>query len=456
MKKQELNNWYSALSRHKAIVAIVLIFLVLKLMLPFLMEDDANVYWYMGKLVSEGVVPYRDFRVVHPPLMLFLSALFFRIFGAGLMVGRMVPALSGVGILIFTYLLGNKAKEGMGTLAAVFLFFSPHFQTLTNSMLGASLNLVFLLASFYFLTEKRDAVAGVCFVLAGLARFSSFPFFILMLLYVAWKKRWRFFYGVGALAPVLVALAMAPNFLEYSVFSVFTRNVLQSLKMAGFYIFLIVNRGVIAMGAIGAYLVTLAKKKSEMLQFAVVACASILLSLFLSEIRYWYIYYSLPFFCILGAYFVRHVQGLVPKKARLGLVLLVGLILFWGFAPVLDYSDSKMVEDVLAPAVRPGMVIYDLSGTKAAYMGLKYGTRLPVELVDNNAIALASGDVEPAYVVHVLGQEKPSYIIDYRQDERTTYWMTTEIKDFIGDNYKPALQATEDETGNMLAIWERK
>lgn len=445
------------LSEYRIIVAIVLIFFILKFMLPFLLSDDANMYWYLGKLVSEGQVPYRDFRIGHPPLMFFISAFFFKIFGASLMVGRLVPALSGVGILLLTYLLGEKAKKGLGNLAAAFLFLSPHFQMLTNSMIGASLNLVFLLASLYMLVEKRDALAGVFFVLAGLARYSAFPMFLVILGYVAWKKRWKFAYGVGAMLPIAVWVLLIPNFFEHTVVNMFARNVLQSPKMTGLAYFFFTQKWVVLMGVGGAYLAFYSKKKSELLQVLAVVCASTVLILLLPEIRYWYLYYSLPFFCILGAYAIKHLLKEVPNKWGKWVFLgIVGLVLFWSFALVLDYRDSAIVEEILAPKITPGMGVYDLSGTRGAYMAMKHGTRIPPGLVDNNGIALASGVANAGDIVQILENSMPAYLIDYREDERTTYWATTEIRGFVENNYMPFAEGAEENTGNVLVIWERR
>ena len=35
---------------------------------------DENVYYYMGKMVSEVYVPYRDFFYAHPPLQFYIMS----------------------------------------------------------------------------------------------------------------------------------------------------------------------------------------------------------------------------------------------------------------------------------------------------------------------------------------------------------------------------------------------
>ena len=51
---------------------IILIFVLIEIKaLLFYKPGDENVYLHMGKLLSEGVLPYKDFFYAHPPLQLF-------------------------------------------------------------------------------------------------------------------------------------------------------------------------------------------------------------------------------------------------------------------------------------------------------------------------------------------------------------------------------------------------
>ena len=49
--------------------------------LSTIQPGDENVYYYMGRLVSEGKMPYRDFFFAHPPLQIYLIALVYKAFG---------------------------------------------------------------------------------------------------------------------------------------------------------------------------------------------------------------------------------------------------------------------------------------------------------------------------------------------------------------------------------------
>jgi len=371
------------------------------------------------------------------------------------MVGRLVPALSGAGILVFTYLLGEKAGKGMGIIAALFLFLSGHFQVLTSSMLGSSLNLLFLMASLYFLISEREAYAGVFFVLAGLARYSSYQMFVIILAYVVWKKRWKFFYGVGAMVPVLLGVFLMPNFVDYTILQMFTRNVLTTQKYAGFVSFLIIQKWLLLIAAMGGIAVLLKEERNEVIDLSGVAFASIFAIFLMPEIRYWYVFYAFPFLCILGAHFLRYIKEIKGEKVWKAVFAVFVFLMLGKFFAAVTYSDSPVAEEILGPVVYPGMFVYDLSSTRGSYMAMKYRTRIPPELVENNGIGLASGSSDPAEIVRILESDPPVYIIDYRQDERTTYWMSTEIKEFVDNNYEPHSEAIEENTGISLVVWER-
>ena len=57
------------------IAVIVLFLIVVSKGLTNPQPGDENVYYYMGKLISEGKVPYRDFFLAHPPLHIYIIAL---------------------------------------------------------------------------------------------------------------------------------------------------------------------------------------------------------------------------------------------------------------------------------------------------------------------------------------------------------------------------------------------
>jgi hypothetical protein len=57
-------------------------------------DMDEGTYLYAGKLVAEGQLPYRDFLLVHPPLIAILTGVWERLFGSDIMPARIAFMLT--------------------------------------------------------------------------------------------------------------------------------------------------------------------------------------------------------------------------------------------------------------------------------------------------------------------------------------------------------------------------
>ena len=88
---------------------------------------DENTYYYMGKLITEGKVPYKDFFFAHPPLQIYLIAFIYRIFGFNIIALKLIPLIS---TLISAFFIFRITKEKFGNYAAIIS--SLLFFTITN------------------------------------------------------------------------------------------------------------------------------------------------------------------------------------------------------------------------------------------------------------------------------------------------------------------------------------
>jgi len=74
---------------------------------------DENIYYYTGKLISDGKVPYGDFLFVHPPLHGYLTALVYGLFGFNIFILKSVPLIS---ILISAFLIFMPSASGLDVI----------------------------------------------------------------------------------------------------------------------------------------------------------------------------------------------------------------------------------------------------------------------------------------------------------------------------------------------------
>src|SRR3989338_8608476 len=162
---------------------IVFIFIVLKgLLTP--QPGDENVYYYMGKLIAEGKLPYKDFFYAHPPLQIYLIALIYNIFGFNIVALKAVPLISTLISAFFIFKIAKRFGNSAAITASLLFLFS--YSAMFNSVFsfGIDVATMFLVIGAYFLWNKSNGIlAGLFFGLAGITRLLSLiPIFIIFAL----------------------------------------------------------------------------------------------------------------------------------------------------------------------------------------------------------------------------------------------------------------------------------
>lgn len=102
-----------------------------------------------------------------PPLYMWITAVFFRIFGVGEFAVRLFSAVSGVLVVLFTYIFAKKVfGRKQGFVSGIILATASHFIIFARrGMLDIPLTLFFIL-SFYFFWVSRDNPKNM--ILSGL------------------------------------------------------------------------------------------------------------------------------------------------------------------------------------------------------------------------------------------------------------------------------------------------
>ncbi|MBI2131048.1 glycosyltransferase family 39 protein, partial [Candidatus Woesearchaeota archaeon] len=133
---------------------------------------DENVYYYMGKLVSEGSVPYRDFFYAHPPLQLYILAAAFKLFGFNIAVLKLIPLASVLVTALFVYLTARHLFGSLkGVIALAMYLFS--YSIMFNSVFSFGLETatMFLIIGVHqYFVKGRAFIGGLFFGIAGVTR----------------------------------------------------------------------------------------------------------------------------------------------------------------------------------------------------------------------------------------------------------------------------------------------
>ena len=198
--------------KNKQSYALLSLFMLIFILIAFkglktIQPGDENVYYYMGKLVSEGKIPYRDFFFAHPPLHIYLTALVYKLFGFNIVALKLMPLIS---TLITSFFIFRIAKKfGNFEAVAASLLFLSSYSVMFNSIFsfGIELAAMFLVIGAYFLLNKNNYwTAGLFFGLAGITRLLSLiPIAIISILVLFSNKKSFFKLSSGFLMIFLLA-----------------------------------------------------------------------------------------------------------------------------------------------------------------------------------------------------------------------------------------------------------
>ncbi|WFN34595.1 TIGR03663 family protein [Methanogenium sp. S4BF] len=200
------------------IVALILRFFVLDLKLFH--HDEAVHAWFSFKLLTEGTYVYDP--VYHGPLLYYITAGMFALFGDSDLIGRIVPALLGTLMVLLVwpiYRLGYLGRQG-ALIAALFLAISPDMvyfsRFLRNDIFIAFFSLLIVVALLYYFEYGQRRYVLVAALAAGLGCCSKenmpiilaiFGVFLLAAVVLKWvhlKKGWwvDFILGIAVMGAV--------------------------------------------------------------------------------------------------------------------------------------------------------------------------------------------------------------------------------------------------------------
>ena len=179
--------------------ALLSLFMIIFILITFkglktIQPGDENVYYYMGKLVSEGKIPYKDFFFAHPPLHIYLIALVYKISGFSIVALKLVPLAATIATAFFIFRTAQKFGNMEAIAASLLFLFS--YSIMFNSVFsfGIELAAMFLVIGVYFLFNRNNYwIAGLFFGLAGITRLLSLIPIAVILIFAFFSSKRTFF-----------------------------------------------------------------------------------------------------------------------------------------------------------------------------------------------------------------------------------------------------------------------
>ncbi|MBI4452358.1 glycosyltransferase family 39 protein [Candidatus Woesearchaeota archaeon] len=308
---------------------------------------DENDYFYMGKLIAEGKMPYKDFFYAHPPLHIYIIALVYRIFGFNITALKLIPLISA---LISSFFIFKLTKEKFGNLESVIasLLFMSSYSIMFNSVfsLGIMTATMFLVIGFYFLfAENNYYTSGLFLGLASITRLLALvPIFTALAIIFFYDRKnlaklllpflgiflalnliFIFLYGGSYIDPIykfhlLKKTGSGENLREY--FDAVKYNWVIFLSAAAF---------------------VFAKGKKPLAPFLVTSAIYLIFLLTLKKFFGFYFVIAFPFLAVIGGYTLANIltQTKINNKFKMAIGGVFMLLFLWNLAADASFLQKK-------------------------------------------------------------------------------------------------------------------
>lgn len=393
------------------IFAVAFIAIALKGLIT-LQPGDENVYYYMGKLVSEGKFPYKDFFYAHPPLHIYLIALIYKIFGFKIAVLKAVPLISTLISAFFIFKIAKKFGNSEAVISSLLFLFA--YSTMFNSVFsfGIGAATMFLTIGFYFLWNKSNGIlAGLFFGLAGITRLLSLVPILTIFALALFSNRRNFlkllcgfcivFLIINGLFVLFLGRTYAEQVYKYHLLKSFDT----SENFKEYTDTLSLNWILFA----SACLFVFVKEKKQINTFAIISAVYLVSLLFLKKIFGFYFIITFPFLALIGGYSIVKIFSISAiKKWKVPLAVLLLLAFSWDFA-----SNVLFLEKIGFAGFERGKELMDFVNSASNKDTLLFGDDSVVPLLalmTNRRIALDYADTNNE--VFLSGMRNLSDVLD--------------------------------------------
>ena len=353
---------------------------------------DENVYYYMGKLINEGKIPYKNFFYAHPPLHLYLIALIYNIVGFNIIILKIIPLIS---TLISAFFIFKIAKEKFDNTEAILssLLFLFSYSIMFNSVFsfGIEIATMFLLIGMYFFMNKKNYIlSGIFFGLASVTRLLSLvPVFIIFLIVLLSSKKNFLKLSSGFLIIFLLvngifALMLGNDYLTpvYKFHLLKTWDSQENIKE---YIDIIKLNWILFLSAL---LIIFVKDKKPINIFLLISIIYLLFLMSLKKLFGFYFITIFPLLALIGGYSIVNLfrQLNFPKKSKIFVLIIFFLIFSWNLI-----SDTLFLEKVGFKGFERGKDLIDFINSISNHGTLLFGDDSVVPLlalITNKEIAL--------------------------------------------------------------------
>ncbi len=407
----------------RILLILVLVFLIIELKgLNHIALGDEFAYYYMGKLVSNGAMPYRDFFLAHPSLEIFLYGSVFSFFGFNLMLLKLVPFLSIVLVALILFKSTKKISNVFALIAVALYLYTYTIMLEATYSYDISLSIFFMVLSFYFLIAKnKPLLSGIIYSIACLSSFHSLvflPAFLIFIFLIKEKKKFRFLYGFLSVF-ITVNIVFLMVFGNNYFIDVFKYHFIKP-KQAGanlevFKNILIKNWFL----AVGFVLFFISKNKKKFMLPLLLSLNYILFLLVSNRIFSYYFLILIPFIVLLSAYGFYDFTSRLKNKAKnifliiIFIVIIINAVLTANYLIKTNFKNLESFDELKTFITKNSNKDDELFGDlyTTPMLALYTNRQIAFNFVDTNALRFLSNLPPINEVIEKIKNEKTKFVI---------------------------------------------
>jgi len=327
-------------------ISSIILFLAIKLPRMYFKFSDENIYFYMAKLILQGLTPYKDFYFASPPLQIYIISFFLSLFKNHLILLKLIPIISTIITSYFILrIVSKKFSEKQSLIASILYLFSFVVLTTTDHSTGVHLSAMFILGMVYFIYYEKPFLAGIFGSLALLTRlYSPFPIAgaALYLLILERKKLWKFILGCSLpffITSIFMQLISNGNFLESIFF--FRMRLVDMIGIPKYRILSFFTKWDLTL-VIGSLFFYFTKKKKEFLLPLSITTFLLIFYILYSDLYYLYLGLIIPFLSIFTSHSLMHFRKIKSFNILI-IIFLIFIISFNSFHYTKDHSETARI-----------------------------------------------------------------------------------------------------------------
>lgn len=386
--------------------------------------SDENTYFYMGSLVSQGFLPYKDFFYAHPPLNVLLLAALIKVFGFNMIVLKLIPVIASALIAVFIYLILEKAASRFAGLTAAILFlFSYQTLRVSTYVTGIETATLLIVIALYFLFSEKSRkylYAGALLGIAGITAFFSVIAAVIIAVVLLLRNRknsFQFllgFFAVFAAVNILLLVFFGSSYLTPVVLYHFLKP--ETMPASAILLSIVKDNWLLAAAA-ALFLFIEDKKRVSIV--ALLAAAYIVFFMFYKSLFGYYTFIILPLLALLAGYSLFNVAGKLASKFNLNQrFILIALGVVIGISAVLaankyigygfqDFNNAKEIAQYLAQD--PHTALFGDDST-TPLLAILSGKKIAFNHADLNNFRWRTGLVDMQQTIANIRREKPLII----------------------------------------------